>query len=480
MTSGGCALAAEPFGAGRRLDELAVFGREGPAQEAPHLRLVLDDEDREELATLATFATVASLASFASSASHVSLARPRAILPRRSLPARAPAFVARGWVRIGDGSRSRPAHRVALALALAPLGLRFARLPFERAGREPRHRPRRHWVGLAAAARAFAARRRSPVQARRPFRVRPEQAGAASPLPPRLRRERGWARGRSVGGRAARPRAEAFVAHPDGTPDRADRRFWSATDACCDFGGANVDDVAYLTAVIDDVAARYAIDPKRVWVAGISNGGFMAHRLACERADKIAAIVSFAGATWADPARCAPTAPVSVLEVHGAADPVVRYEGGASLPGGRERPPTLPSMRPSRRARRKTPAPALSSPTARGAASTQTTRRRKPRSRASPAAPPGSTSRAGRGPTRRTFRPSRPPGAAPSWRGSRATRGRSPDPRVSARPTRAARRRRGAPPSIASPSRSASARSGGRRRRIPRAHRARASGTRRA
>jgi polyhydroxybutyrate depolymerase len=42
--------------------------------------------------------------------------------------------------------------------------------------------------------------------------------------------------------------------------------------------------------------------------------------------------VSFAGATWADPARCAPTAPVSVLEVHGAADPVVRYEGGASLP----------------------------------------------------------------------------------------------------------------------------------------------------
>jgi polyhydroxybutyrate depolymerase len=123
----------------------------------------------------------------------------------------------------------------------------------------------------------------------------------------------------------------AFVAHPDGTLDASKHRFWNATDACCNFGSMAVDDVAYLSAVIDDVATRYPIDPKRIWVAGISNGGFMAHRLACDRADKIAAIVSLAGSTWADPSRCAPSAPVSVLEVHGTDDPVVPYDGGARL-----------------------------------------------------------------------------------------------------------------------------------------------------
>jgi polyhydroxybutyrate depolymerase len=129
-----------------------------------------------------------------------------------------------------------------------------------------------------------------------------------------------------------------FVAHPDGTLDRSNRRFWNATDACCNFDPETVDDVAYLTAVIDDVSARYRIDPKRIWVAGISNGGFMAHRLACDRADKIAAIVSFAGSTWADASRCSPSAPVSVLEVHGTADPVVLYDGGATVAGNRGAP----------------------------------------------------------------------------------------------------------------------------------------------
>jgi polyhydroxybutyrate depolymerase len=125
-----------------------------------------------------------------------------------------------------------------------------------------------------------------------------------------------------------------FIAHPDGTPDHGGSRFWDATDACCGASGAHVDDVAYLSAVVDDVASRYAIDRKRVWVIGLSNGGFMAHRLACDAADKFAAIVSVAGATWSDPARCKPTSHVSVLEIHGASDPLVRYEGGTSIHGG--------------------------------------------------------------------------------------------------------------------------------------------------
>jgi polyhydroxybutyrate depolymerase len=123
----------------------------------------------------------------------------------------------------------------------------------------------------------------------------------------------------------------AFVACPNGTLDVTAHRFWNATDSCCNFGALPVDDVTYLSAVIDDVALRYRVDPKRVWVAGISNGGFTAHRLACERAGKIAAIVSFGGAGWSDAARCSPVAPVSVLEVHGADDDIVPYDGSATL-----------------------------------------------------------------------------------------------------------------------------------------------------
>jgi polyhydroxybutyrate depolymerase len=128
----------------------------------------------------------------------------------------------------------------------------------------------------------------------------------------------------------------AFVAHPHGTIDRQGHpRFWDATDACCSFFGGKVDDAAYLTAVIDDVSARYHIDPQRIWVAGTSNGGFMAHRLACDRSRRVAAIVSIAGATWLDAAKCAQSEPVSVLEVHSAGDQVVAYAGGPGVLDGK-------------------------------------------------------------------------------------------------------------------------------------------------
>lgn len=123
--------------------------------------------------------------------------------------------------------------------------------------------------------------------------------------------------------------SEGFLlAYPDGTVDESGRRFWNATDGCCDFGGTQVDDVAYVDAVIDDMRAQYNVDPRRIFLIGHSNGGFMAHRYACERAGRIAGIVSLAGAAWADPSRCAPSRPVSVLQVHGTADDVIRFNGG--------------------------------------------------------------------------------------------------------------------------------------------------------
>jgi polyhydroxybutyrate depolymerase len=119
------------------------------------------------------------------------------------------------------------------------------------------------------------------------------------------------------------------LAYPEGTYDAQHNRFWNATDACCDFDRTGVDDAGYLAGLIDEIAARVAIDPRRVYVAGHSNGGFMSHRMACAHADKVAAIASLAGATFLHPADCDPSEPVAVLQVHGTADDTVRYEGGS-------------------------------------------------------------------------------------------------------------------------------------------------------
>ena len=121
---------------------------------------------------------------------------------------------------------------------------------------------------------------------------------------------------------------------PDGTEEASDRRsrFWNASSACCNFFDSDVDDVAYLTRLIDAVKADYAIDDTRVYLFGHSNGGFMSYRMAHEHAGTIAAIASLAGAD--DPGRRpSPTDAVHVLQIHGTADEAIPYEGG-SFRGG--------------------------------------------------------------------------------------------------------------------------------------------------
>jgi polyhydroxybutyrate depolymerase len=140
-----------------------------------------------------------------------------------------------------------------------------------------------------------------------------------------------------------RPLAEelGFVyLYPDGTPDASRLKFWNATDACCNFGGIEVDDVAYLEGLIDEASERFSIDPKRVYFVGHSNGGFMSHRMACDRAGRVAAIASLAGSTFEDTARCQPSEPVAMLQIHGDADSTIPYAGGdlagARFPGAEE------------------------------------------------------------------------------------------------------------------------------------------------
>jgi polyhydroxybutyrate depolymerase len=124
-----------------------------------------------------------------------------------------------------------------------------------------------------------------------------------------------------------------LYAYGDGTTDKNGNEFWNATDACCNYDGSTVDDVAYFDAIVADVSAKKNVDPKRVYVIGHSNGGFMAHRLACGRAGTVAAILSLEGAVWNDASKCNPSEKVSVVEVHGTADTIIAYAGGTTQSG---------------------------------------------------------------------------------------------------------------------------------------------------
>jgi polyhydroxybutyrate depolymerase len=124
-----------------------------------------------------------------------------------------------------------------------------------------------------------------------------------------------------------------LYALPDGTTDRRGDQFWNATNACCDLFESGVDDSTYLSDLIEFVKSSYAVDGDRVFLIGHSNGGYMSHRMACDHADQITAIASLAGVVWANPSRCHPARPVSVLQIHGTADETVNYRGGVFAAG---------------------------------------------------------------------------------------------------------------------------------------------------
>lgn len=99
---------------------------------------------------------------------------------------------------------------------------------------------------------------------------------------------------------------------PNGLADSRKRRFWNA-GACCNYDGNAIDDVARLSNILAHAAEHPRIDPARIYVVGFSNGGFMAHRLACESRIRITGFASLAGG--GPPASCSPAGPTAAIQV---------------------------------------------------------------------------------------------------------------------------------------------------------------------
>ena len=117
--------------------------------------------------------------------------------------------------------------------------------------------------------------------------------------------------------------ANFIMVLPNGTLDGQNQRFWNT------FGGSSVDDVGFINALIDTIAADYSIDLNRVYSTGMSNGGFMSYQLACSLSNRITAIASVTGSMITPNLNaCQPWRPVPVMEIHGTADATVPYEGG--------------------------------------------------------------------------------------------------------------------------------------------------------
>lgn len=109
-------------------------------------------------------------------------------------------------------------------------------------------------------------------------------------------------------------------------------RSWNAGDFCCGTAqNQELDDVGLMKAIVAEVSDQLCIDDKRVYASGLSNGGAMSHRLACEAADVFAAVAPVSYPIDFDPfSQCQPSRPIAVMHSHGTSDLIVPYDGSVS------------------------------------------------------------------------------------------------------------------------------------------------------
>jgi polyhydroxybutyrate depolymerase len=131
----------------------------------------------------------------------------------------------------------------------------------------------------------------------------------------------------------ARLAANFVIVYPEGYERR-----WNINGLCCGAAAkANVDDVKFARAILDDLATFVRIDRRRVYATGYSNGGGLSYHLACVMSDAIAAIAPMSGNMWDSKAQCHPLHPMPVYAWHGMKDKIVPYGGG--LTAAKEAPP---------------------------------------------------------------------------------------------------------------------------------------------
>lgn len=120
-----------------------------------------------------------------------------------------------------------------------------------------------------------------------------------------------------------------IVAFPNGFSrlPRGRLATWNAGGCCGGARDSGSDDVGFSRAVVADIARKIAVDRDRIFAIGMSNGGMMAYRLACEAADLFRAVAAVAGTEAV--AHCQPSRPIPILHIHAKDDTHVLFAGGA-------------------------------------------------------------------------------------------------------------------------------------------------------
>ncbi len=120
-----------------------------------------------------------------------------------------------------------------------------------------------------------------------------------------------------------------LMVYPQGTKDTYGNPFWNAGIV----SASMVNDTLFLNQLIDSLKMSYNIDLSRVYMTGLSNGGFMSHYMACFCNRKITAIASVAGTFFTFWPNCNPGRVVPMMHIHGTADPTVPYYGNSTMTG---------------------------------------------------------------------------------------------------------------------------------------------------
>lgn len=133
----------------------------------------------------------------------------------------------------------------------------------------------------------------------------------------------------SYGWREKANEAGFIVAFPNGSSrmPRQHLATWNAGNCCGYARDHDVDDVRFVRQLIADIEGRVNIDTSKRFATGMSNGGMMVYRLACEMADTFAAVAAVAGTD--NTTACNPSRPISIMHIHARDDTHVLFDGGA-------------------------------------------------------------------------------------------------------------------------------------------------------